>query len=167
MRTRAFPSMLALSSLALLAFLPGCAAFLQYGSDMDAGIGVRGNIPLGQIISQEDRPGERVVSRLEMAVSAHHFFPSGADYTEANADLLLPLVPLGDGAARTYVGSGIHVGRLSPDLGDSDTRVGLNVMGGLRFDRRLMAPFFEIRGSVGGTDQLSAVAGVQIFGGMF
>lgn len=167
MRRPTSPSFLALSSLALLAFLPGCAAFLQYGSETDAGIGVRGNLPLGQVVSQEDQRGERVVSRLEMAVSAHRFFPSGGDYTEANADLLLPVLMVGGGAARTYVGSGLHVGRFSPDIGDSDTRVGLNLLAGLRFDRRIMAPFFEVRGSVGGTDQLSALAGVQIFGGLF
>jgi hypothetical protein len=161
------PSVVTLSSLALLAFLPGCAAFVQYGSDTDGGIGVRGNLPLGQVISQEDQRGERAVSRLEMAVSAHQFFPSAGDYTEANVDLLLPLVLLGDGAARTYVGSGLHVGRFSPDLGGSDTRVGLNLLAGLRFDRRVMAPFFEVRGSLGGTDQLSALVGVQIFGGLF
>lgn len=160
-------AILFLSSLALLAFLPGCAAFLEYGSDMDAGIGVRGNVPLGQVVSREDERGERAISRLELAVSAHQFFPSGADYTEANADLLLPLIALGDGAARTYVGTGLHVGRFSPDVGSSDTNVGLNLLGGVRFDRRVMAPFFEVRGSLGGTDQLSVVAGVQIFGGMF
>ncbi len=158
---------LPLLTVILLAFLPGCATFVEYGSETDAGIGVRGNIPLGQVLTAEDQRGAGAISRLELAVSAHHFFPSGADYTEANADLLLPLLRVGDGAARTYAGTGIHVGRLSPDAGGSDTKIGLNLVGGLRFDRPVLAPFFEVRGSVGGMDQLSAAVGVQIFGGMF
>ncbi len=167
MRPRSTSLPLALTALFFLAALPGCATFVEYGSDTSAGIGVRGNLPLGEVLTSEDQRGTQAISRLELAVSGHHYFPSGADYTEGNADLLLPLIPLGDGAARTYVGSGIHVGRWSPDVGSSDTRVGLNVIGGVRFDRRVMAPFFELRGSVGGTDQLSAAAGIQIFGGMF
>jgi hypothetical protein len=167
MRIPIFFSSLVPWSLTLLFLLPGCAAFVQYGSDTGGGIGVRGNIPLGQVVSTEDRRGGGAISRLELAVSAHHFFPSNADYTEANVDLLLPVLLLGDGAVWTYAGTGLHAGRFSPAVGSSDTRIGLNVLGGLRFERRLMAPFFEVRGSLGGTDQLSAVAGVQIFGGMF
>ena len=166
---RPFPSAstLPLLTALLLVLLPGCATFVEYGSETDAGIGVRGNLPLGQVLTAEDRRGAGAISRLELAVSAHHFFPSGADYTEANADLLLPLLRVGDGAARTYAGTGIHVGRLSPDGASSDSKVGLNLLGGVRFDRPLFAPFFEVRGSLGGMDQLSAAAGFQIYGGMF
>lgn len=167
MNSRPSGRTLPLVALLLLALLPGCATFVEFGSETDAGIGARGNIPLGQVLSADDRRGAGAISRLELAVSAHHFFPSGADYTEANADLLLPLLRIGDGAARTYAGTGLHIGRLSPDLGGSDTKIGLNLLGGVRFDRRLFAPFFEVRGSVGGVDQLSAAAGLQIYGGMF
>ncbi|TVP55685.1 MAG: hypothetical protein EA351_10110 [Gemmatimonadales bacterium] len=153
--------------LLIFLLLPACATFVEYGSDTDFGIGARGNLPLGQLLTGEDQRGASAISRLEFAGSIHQFFPSGADYTEVNADLLLPLFRLGDGAARSYVGSGIHLGRISPDVGGSDSKLGLNLIGGVRFNRPTMAPFFEVRASVGGVDQLSAVAGLQLFGGMF
>lgn len=147
--------------------LPGCATFVEYGSESSFGIGARGNVPLGRILSPEGRMGDATVSRLELAGSVHRFWPEGADYTEANLDLILPLLSLGDGAARTYVGGGLHLGRISPDVGETDTELGVNLLGGVRFDRRAVAPFFEIRGAMGGYDQLSAAFGVQLFGGMF
>lgn len=157
---------LSLVCVLLLFSLPACATFVEYGSEADFGIGARGNLPLGQILTEEDQRGAGAISRLELSGSLHQFFPSQADdYVEMNADLLLPLIRLGD--ARSYVGTGLNVGRLSPEVGSSDTKVGINLIGGLRFDRPTMAPFFEVRGSAGGLDQLSVAAGVQLFGGMF
>jgi hypothetical protein len=156
-----------LSLVLSLLVLPGCAAFVEYGSESSFGIGARGNVPLGRILSPEGRVGDATVSKLELAGSIHRFWPDAADYTEGNLDLILPLFAVGDGAARTYVGGGLHVGRISPDVGETSTDLGVNVLGGVRFDRRAVAPFFEVRGALGGYDQLSAVLGVQLFGGMF
>lgn len=154
--------------LALAALLlPACATFVEYGSESSFGIGARGSVPLGRVLSPEGRMGDAAVSRLELAGSIHRFWPDNADYTEANLDLLLPLFAVGDGAARTYVGGGLHLGRISPDVGETESELGVNLFGGFRFDRRAVAPFFEVRGALGGYDQLSAAFGVQLFGGMF
>lgn len=153
--------------LATSLLLPGCATFVEFGSESSFGVGARGNIPLGQILSPEGRVGDAAVSRLELSGSVHRFWPDRGDYTEGNLDLILPLVPLGDGAARLYLGGGLHLGRVAPDVGETSTKVGANVLGGLRFERRALAPFLEIRGAVGGYEQLSAAFGLQLFGGMF
>lgn len=107
----------------------------------------------------------RSMSRFELNGSVHYATPSGYDWTEFNADLLRPLFSLGDGTARTYIGAGAMVGRASFDEVGSDTQVGLNVLGGVRFQRRAFAPFAEARGDLGGLDQLSILVGVRLFGG--
>ncbi len=155
------------SVLLLLPLLPGCAAFGAYGSDSRAGFGVRGNVPLGRVLSPESSMGEATVSRLELAASVQRFQPEGTDYTEAGLDLILPLVSLGSGAARTYVGGGVHLGRFSPDEGETRTEGGASILGGIRFDRRALAPFGEARLTTGGYDQLTVLVGLQFFGGMF
>lgn len=154
-----------LSLLAVTLLASGCAAFAEYGSETEFGLGVRGNAGLDRVIPGET--GDAALSRMEGSASLHQFWMDGADYTEANLDVLLPLVPLGGGAARTYVGTGVNLGRISPEVGSSDTDVGLNLIGGVRFQRRAFAPFFELRGSVGGQDQLSGLVGVQLTGGLF
>lgn len=147
--------------------LPGCATFVEYGSESSFGIGARANMPLGRILSPEGGMSNATVSRLELAATVHRAWPDRADYTQGSLDLILPLVAMGDGAARTYLGGGLNVGRLSPDVGESNTELGVNLLGGVRFQRRAVAPFFEVRGTTGGYDQLSAAFGVQLFGGMF
>jgi hypothetical protein len=156
---------LRLSLLTTFAFLlAGCATFVEYGSETDFGVGVRGVLPLERVVS--DDPGA-LVSRLELAGSFHRGWPSAGSWTEGNLDLLLPLFPLGGEGARSYVGTGIHVGRLNPDLGESSTKVGANFIGGVRFQQRGFAPFVELRGSAGGADQLSGVLGIQFLRGSF
>jgi len=156
---------LRLPLLAAFAFLlAGCATFVEYGSETDFGVGVRGTLPLERVVS--DDPGA-LVSRLELAGSFHRGWPTAGSWTEGNLDLLLPLFPLGGEGARSYVGTGLHVGRLNPDLGDSSTKVGANFIGGVRFQQRGFAPFVELRGSAGGADQLSGVLGIQFLRGAF
>ncbi|TVP73306.1 MAG: hypothetical protein EA352_12040 [Gemmatimonadales bacterium] len=116
-----------------------------------------------------DDPGAlaRSLGAFELAGSVHRASPTGYDWTEFNVDLLRPLFALGEGTARTYIGAGAMVGRASFDEAGTDTQVGLNVLGGIRFQRRAFAPFAEARGDLGGLDQLSIAVGVQLFGGGF
>jgi hypothetical protein len=151
--------------LAAFAFLlSGCATFVEYGSETDFGVGVRGVLPMERVVS--DDPGA-LVSRLELAGSFHRGWPAAGSWTEGNLDVFLPLFRLGGEDARSYVGTGLHVGRLNPDLGDSSTKVGANFIGGVRFQQRGFAPFVELRASAGGADQLSGVLGVQFLRGSF
>lgn len=150
--------------LAFAALLPACATFAEYDSAQDAGLGIRGQLPLTRIISPESSLGGATANRLEIAGSLHRFTPGASTLVVGSTDLVLPLFPLADGQARTYVGAGAHLGRLSPPSGDATTQVGVNVMGGVRFDRRTLAPFFEVRGGAGGYGALSAVLGLRLFG---
>ena len=151
--------------LAAFAFLfAGCATFVEYGSDTDVGVGMRGTLPLDRIVS--DDPGV-LVSRLELVGSFHRGWPTAGTWTEGNLDLLFPLVELGGEGVRSYVGTGIHMGRLNREVGESRTRIGANFIGGVRFQQRGFAPFVELRGSAGGADQLSGVLGVQFFRSSF
>jgi hypothetical protein len=149
---------------AFVFLLAGCATFAEYGSETDFGVGVRGVLPLERVVS--DDPGA-LVSRLELAGSFHRGWPAAGSWTEGNLDLFLPLFRLGGEDARSYVGTGLHVGRLNPDVGGSSTRVGANFIGGVRFQQRGFAPFVELRGSAGGADQLSGVLGIQFLRGSF
>jgi hypothetical protein len=142
----------------------GCATFGEYDSDHDFGFGVRGQVPLERVFSPEGGLGGATVSRLEIAGSLHRFSPGDDTILIGSTDLVLPLFPLADGQARTYVGGGLHLGRRSFDAGGTDTELGANLMGGVRFDRRAFAPYFEVRGGVGGYSSLSAMLGVRLFG---
>jgi hypothetical protein len=154
----------ALALLAAVALLPGCATFAEYDSDQDFGIGIRGHLPLERVISTEGTLGEATASRLELAGSLHRFSPGPANLVIGSADLVLPLVAIGDGAARLYTGGGVHLGRLSVG-DDSDLKAGATLLGGLRFQHRVAAPFFEVRGGIGGYSSLSAMAGLRFFTG--
>jgi len=150
--------------LAALALLPGCATFAEYDSDQDFGIGIRGQVPLERILSPEGAVGGAATSRMEIAGSLHRFTPGPANLLVASADLMVPLVGLADGAARLYTGGGVHLGRLSVN-DDSDLKAGATLLGGVRFQHRVVAPFFEVRGGIGGYSSLSAMAGVRFFSG--
>lgn len=150
----------------LFVFLPGCTAFVQYGSETDFGLGVRGSLPMDRVLGRDEGPGAGALSRLELAGSLSRSWPTAASWTEGSLDALVPLFRLADGGARTYAGAGVHLGRIHPDVADADTetKFGGNLVGGIRFEQRI-APLFEVRASLGGIDQLSALAGVQFFGG--
>jgi hypothetical protein len=162
----ALPFRAPLVLLVALFTLPACSTFVHYGSETELGFGARAHIPMESLIS-EDEEGTRTISRFEFAPSIYRGSPQGANWTEANADFLLPLFRLVEGQARAYAGAGVGVGRLSVDEVGSTTEVGANIIGGVRFERRTFAPFAEARGSVGGTGQLGVVVGVQLFGGGF
>jgi len=154
----------ALALLAAVALLPGCATFAEYDSDQDFGIGIRGHLPLERVISTEGTVGEATASRLELAGSLHRFSPGPFNLVIGSADLVLPLVAIGDGAARLYTGGGVHLGRRS-DGDDSNLEAGATLLGGLRFQHPVAAPFFEVRGGIGGYSSLSAMAGLRFLTG--
>lgn len=167
---RFFPSSFSLRSLllfAVVACLSGCATFGEYGSETEFGLGVRGNLGADRFISEDAGAAAGTLARLELNGSIQRSWISQGSWTEANADVLLPMIGVGSGAARTYLGTGLHLAQFDPDIGSTSSELGLNLIGGLRFDQRTFAPFFEIRGSAFGVEQLSAVAGIQLFGGSF
>jgi len=155
--------MAALVALAALS-LPACATFAEYDSEQDFGLGVRGQVSLDRVFSPETTMGDATLSRLEIAGSLHRFTPGAATLLIGNTDLILPLVGFADGSARLYTGAGLHLARLA--IGDAtDLSVGANLLGGVRFEHRTVAPFFEVRGGIGDYGSLSALAGLRFFTG--
>ncbi len=154
---RSRPLAFALFTACALILLPACATFGEYDSDQGFGIGVRGQVPLERVSGADD-------SRFELAGDLHLFSPSEGSLVIGSADVILPAFRLAEGNARSYVGGGVHLGRLSPDVGDSNYRAGINLIGGVRFQRRAFAPFAEVRGGLGGYSSLSALVGVRLFG---
>lgn len=144
--------------------LPACATFAEYDSDHDFGLGVRGQIPLDRVLSSDGTMGDATISRLELAGSLHRFTPGDATLLIGSTDLILPLVGIADGSARLYTGAGLHLARLA--IGDAtDLSVGANLLGGVRFEHRVVAPFFEVRGGIGDYGSLSALAGIRFLTG--
>ncbi|CAN5871637.1 hypothetical protein BH23GEM9_BH23GEM9_28790 [soil metagenome] len=136
---------------------------LSWGSDSDIGVGGRAVIGIPQF-----RTG------LELHVSGDYFFldcggsTSEVDcsWIEFNANAALP-VPLAENL-NTYVGAGLNVTRVKVDVGPfgsaSNTEIGINVLGGLKFPMGGMTPFTEARFTIGGSEQFVLTVGL-LFGG--
>jgi hypothetical protein len=161
---RGLPGFLVLATLVL----GGCATFAEYDSELDFGLGVRGELPMDRVLTPTGTAGGATVHRLEMAGSLHRFTPGDATVLMGSGDVILPLVRMADGAARLYTGAGVHLGRRSVDVpvqdgGGTASSVsgGATLLGGVRFEHQGVAPFFEVRGGIGGYSSLSAMAGIR------
>jgi hypothetical protein len=141
------------------------AASAQYGRDVrvglqgswadeaDFGVGARLDIEL-----------DKVYSGLGVTASFYYYFPDDfgdvdASYWEANTNVTYMVF----GDLGPYVGTGLNIAQgnvgLDPGdaIGEDATKVGLNLLGGLRFNDRL---FLEARFELGGGDQFVATAGL-------
>lgn len=139
-------------------------ANLAWADDADFGIGGRIGFGLGSI--SERHP-------VEAFVSFDYFFPdeggSGVDltYWEINANGIWKF-SLPNSSVAPYLGAGVNFARASVDLSGigsgSDSDVGLNILGGLRFNvMGGVQPFTEVRLELGGGEQLVLAAGL-LFG---
>lgn len=137
---------------------------VAWGDDADLGVGARIALGLPQV-----REG------VQLHVSGDYFFidcPSGIDcsWIEVNANLQLP-VPLTPDL-NTYAGAGLNVARvkvgidgLGSDYSASNTEVGVNILGGLRFNAAAFTPFVEASLTLGGGEQFAIRAGILLGGG--
>ena len=149
-------------SAALLAGGEEASAQLQLGAqvniatDTDLGIGARLLFGL-----------EQLVAGMQGAASFDYFFPDGYDFWELNGNVVVPLpIP---GNFEPYVGGGLNLAFISsevdiPDVDDSDTEIGLNLVGGLRFATTNFRPFVEVRGVIAGAEQLVFTGGIMLGG---
>jgi hypothetical protein len=132
---------------------------IAWGDDADFGIGARVALGLPQV-----REG------VQLHIAGDYFFidcPSELDcsWIELNSNLHLP-VPLAPNMA-TYAGAGLNVARVKvsvPGFSASDTEVGLNILGGIRFPAAALTPFVEASFTLGGSEQFGVRAGI-LFGG--
>ena len=137
----------------------GAAA--SYGEDSDFGVGPRVSlaIPAGDL-------------GLSLVGSFDYFFPSedGLDadvtWSELSGNLVLD-IPAGEGAIAPYVGAGINYAEASVSASTdffgfsaSESEVGVNLLGGLRFGSAGPSPFLEGRYSTA-TEQIAVSVGVQ------
>lgn len=119
----------------------------NYGTEADLGIGARGLINIPNV-------------NLEAVGSFDVFFPDGdRDWLDVNANVFYHFhVPEG---FTPYLGGGLNVARISN--GGSESEVGLNLGGGVRFDRPGVTPFLEARAVLSDADQL-VITGGFLFG---
>jgi opacity protein-like surface antigen len=108
---------------------------------------------------------------LETSGIFDYYFPSEgaaanvADW-EASANLVYRVGI--EGSLTPYAGAGVGVVRytatvraLETDLEGSETRTGLNLLGGLLFEVGRSRPFLEARVTLGGSEQFALSAGVR------
>ncbi len=119
---------------------------LSYADDTDLGVG--GRVSLGL-------PSEL---GLRLLGSFDYFFPDGDfDYWEVNGNVAYPL-PLEAQAVSLYVGGGLNIAHAFN--GASDTRIGLNLLGGVDYLVQTLRLYGELRLEVEGGEQFVLTGGV-------
>lgn len=130
---------------------------LSWGDDADFGIGAR--VVLGL-------PFEQVP--LEVIGTFDYFFPDegpgGADvtYWELNANIVYR-IPVQVPMLTPYAGTGINIAHASVDaegVDVSDTEVGINLLGGIKYNAGPVTPFGEMRFELDGGEQFVLSFGV-------
>lgn len=140
---------------------PSFGVQLDWSNDFNVGIGGRGVFPLRSLI-----PG----TPLDGIVSFDYFFPSApagasAHYWEINGNVVyrfrIPGSSLGP-----YAGGGLNIAHASASaagVSSSDTKAGLNLLGGTTFKLKgsHLTPFVEGRGELGGGKTFILTGGVR------
>ncbi len=134
---------------------------LNWGDDADFGIG-------GRVLV--DIPGRFPLSIIG---SFDYFFPdedvAGVDltYWEINGNLVYNFAIASAPTFTPYAGTGLNIAYFSTDVqttvgqvGDSETDLGLNFLGGGRVQVGSIAPFFELRIEAWGGEQFVITGGV-------
>ena len=141
---------------------------LSWGDESDFGVGARVEVPFTQFVPADGSP----LSTMRLIGSFDWFFPDEPDgvdvsYLELNANAVYPIVIEN---LRPYVGGGLNFARVSADFDSdiledqSDTEVGLNVLGGLNFLLGSYSAFAEGRFELDGGEQFVLTFGL-LFGG--
>jgi len=139
----------------------GLGGQLNWGDDVDLGIGVRGTYTLPTTLP------------LEIIGTFDYFFPSvgvsGIDlnYWELNANIVY-LIPVSSNVVAPYAGTGLNFAHASvsatefTDMSVSDTELGLNVLGGAKFNVGGFMPFGELRVELGGGEEVILTGGAMV-----
>jgi len=144
---------------------PSFGLQLDWGNDPNFGIGGRGVFPLGSLF-----PG----TPLDGIVSFDYFFPgtqSGVSlhYWEINGNVAYRFRVPARSSLRPYGGGGLNVAHFSgkatvgtTTVSTSDTKAGLNVLGGTTFRvKGTVTPFVEARGELGGGKTFILTGGLR------
>lgn len=153
---RATGFLAALFVAALLA-LPGtargqAAAFgpqLSLADDTDLGLGARA------VLNLSDYEGWEAVGSFDL------FFPENdVDYWEINGNLVYNFPVEETRTFFPYVGGGLNVANADAPTVEGDTDLGLNIVGGGKFDAEGVTPFVEARIEVEGGEQFVVTGGL-------
>jgi opacity protein-like surface antigen len=133
----------------------------NWGDDTDLGIGARLELGLPNVFTTEGP-----FSNTYFIGSFDWFFPDCDEctYWELNANLAVPITAT---TIDPYAGIGLNIAHVSVDVGGSDvsdTDVGLNLLGGLRFNLGTIGAFTEGRFELGGGEQFVLTFGVLLGG---
>ncbi len=135
----------------------------NYGTESDFGVGARLMIPFSRV---------RVGVASQVQLGGDLFFPgtvegaADASWVDLNGNVVFPL-RFSEGF-RPYLGVGLNLAVRSSDdtlADDPGTKAGINVVGGWRGSRGAAAPFAEVRGVIGGAEQLVLTFGFAFGGG--
>lgn len=126
----------------------------DWGDKTDFGLGARLGFPLG---------GELKKNGIEGLAAFDFFFPKAGDYWELSGNGLYHIAT--SSTTKPYVGAGLLLAHSSGSrpLGTtfSDTRLGLNLLGGIRFKaQERLLPFIEGRLSIRDGSQFVIAGGV-------
>lgn len=131
-------------------------AQLSWGDDTDFGIGARANFGLGGLSQRNPIEGQ---------VTFDYFFPDGYDYWELTGNALYRFDTPSE-SVKPYAGGGVIFAHSSVDVlgvSDSNSDLGLNLVGGLRFHVKgtTTLPFVEARFEIKDGSQFVLAAGVM------
>src|SRR2546427_1363908 len=133
---------------------PSFGVELDWGSDPNFGIGGRGVFPLQSLFPK---------TPLDGIVSFDYFFPGNSvKYWEINGDVAYRF-RVERSSLGPYAGGGLNIAHASASPGGSDTKAGLNPLGGTTFKGRgsHLTPFAEARGKIGGGKTFTLTGGVR------
>jgi len=138
-------------------------AQLDWGTDSDLGIGARVEFPIALA-------SEGILAGTYLIGSFDYFFPDcesdlvDCSYFEFNGNVAAPVQV--EGTLKPYVGAGLNMARASVDVqgvgGGSDTQLGLNLLGGLRFAIGSLSSFAEARVELSGGEQFVVTWGIML-----
>ena len=133
----------------------------SWGDDTDLGIGARLELGLPNLLTSEGP-----LANTFLIGSFDYFFPDFCDafddcsYWEINGNLAVPIT---SSTIDPYAGAGLNIARMSV-LDSSETEVGLNLLGGLRFNLGGLGAFGEGRFVLSGSEQFVLTFGVLVGG---
>jgi len=140
-------------------------ALAIWADDVELGVGARMEMDMSGKLSKQP-PLSRAFFIGQFDFFLDPCEPADCTYFEINPSIA---VPLNATTLKPYLGAGLNIARMSVDLGgtfgtQSDTEVGLNVLGGLKLNLSGMDAFTEARIALGGGEQFSLSFGI-LFGG--
>ena len=136
-----------------------------WADDVELGVGARMEMDMSGKLSKQP-PLSRAFFIGQFDFFLDPCEPGDCTYFEINPGIA---VPLNATTLKPYLGAGLNIARMSVDLGgtlgnQSDTEIGLNLLGGLKLNLSGMDAFTEARIALGGGEQFSIAFGI-LFGG--